>query len=540
MKHLLLGRAITAGALVAGALATIAAPAPPVTAATGCFTVEVTNDLRMDVAELDEASGLVLSRQMPGVMWTHNDHDPTATNAENNRIYAVNEEGDLLATVQFTMSPSVPTVPDATFFELEDISFGPGPDGDPDYLYLADTGDNPPASRSFASVYRFAEPVFAPDPANPITIQIHETQLDGTRFEYQSFIDPGETKPRNVEGVFVDPATGHLFLVEKGLHAIDVNGELADGTELPREYAYIYRIAAKQLFPPNPATLRLATVEGYVKAEFGAGAVGVTAADMAADGTIIAMKNRDETFYWHRDPNETVLATLNRDPIAPCQAPTGMKGEGLAVGPISGRLVMIREGLLSPIWQAVFTDQTYECFGRAATIVGTAGDDVITGTPGNDVIVTFGGDDTVLAKKGFDRICLGPGNDAADGGLQRDRIDGGWGDDILEGSYGRDLLWGRDGWDVLAGNAHDDVIYGGDGQDTITGGGGIDTILGMNGADSISGQADGDVLKGGRGADDIGGGNGNDALTGGAGTDTCDGGDGVDTAQTCELVRGVP
>jgi len=530
---------VSIGSLMAAAsLAVIGAPAEPAGAATGCFTISVTNDVRMGVPAIDEASGLVLSRQMPGVMWTHNDVDVGAPPAENNRIYAVNQSGELLATVQFTMSSQLNIVPGSQFEELEDISFGHGPNGDPNYLYLADTGDNS-STRPFASVYRFPEPVFTPNAQNPITIGVNESQLDATRFEYQSYINPNQIKARNVEGVFVDPASGNLFLLEKGLHAIDANGDLADATGLPKEYAFVYRVAAGQLFPSNPATVRMATVETYMKAQFAETTGGITGADISADGTIIAMKNAEETFYWVRDPNESVLATF-ADHEPQCHAPSGMKGEGLAIGPTSDRFVLIREGLLSPIWQAVFTNQDYECFGQPATIVGTAGDDVIGGTAGDDVIVTFGGDDRVFGKTGSDRICLGPGDDYADGGTRRDRIDGGWGDDTILGGTGYDILWGRDGRDTIGGNAHDDRIYGGDGRDVLAGGSEDDIIYGMDGADMISGKSDRDTLIGGKGGDTVKGGSGNDTLSGGSGTDICEGGTGTDTASTCEDVSGVP
>ena len=525
--------------IVATSLALIGAPAPQAEAVTGCFSISVTNDERMAVPELNEASGLVLSRQMPGVMWTHNDDDPNKSDAENNRIYAVNATGDLLATVQFNLSPGDQTVPGSRFVELEDISFGPGPNGDPDYLYLADTGDNNP-TREYASIFRFPEPVFTPDPDNPITINVNESALDGTRFEYQSYQNPNEIKPRNVEGVFVDPATGHLFLFEKGLHAIDANGDLADSSGLPRLYSFVYKVKAADLFPGNVATVRLATVETYVRAKDVESVVGISAADISVDGSIIAIKNTEETFYWHRDPTESVITTFENDHDAPCQAQSGMKGEALAISPTNDRMVMIREGQISPIWQAVFTNQDHECFGEPATILGTAGDDVITGTAGDDVIVTFGGNDHVVGADGFDRICLGPGDDSATGGKRRDRIDGGLGDDELRGNKGNDILKGGPGADLVIGLENADTLFGGSGKDTVRGGAAGDTIYGGDGADALSGSGSNDSILGGKGGDSIIGGNGNDDLAGGGGQDACDGGAGSDTATSCEQVTGVP
>ncbi len=116
------------------------------------------------------------------------------------------------------------------------------------------------------------------------------------------------------------------------------------------------------------------------------------------------------------------------------------------------------------------------CMGQAATIVGTAGDDVIRGTRGRDVIVTRGGDDVVRGLGGDDVICTGPGDDTVRGGGGNDRIDGGSGNDNLIGNGGRDTLSGKKGRDRLT---------GGKGRDRLVGGSGRDRIIGSRRQDSI-------------------------------------------------------
>ncbi|TMM09166.1 MAG: hypothetical protein E6G00_11135 [Actinobacteria bacterium] len=138
---------------------------------------------------------------------------------------------------------------------------------------------------------------------------------------------------------------------------------------------------------------------------------------------------------------------------------------------------------------------TPKCLGKTATIVGTAGNDVLTGTPGNDVIVGLGGDDRIRGGRGKDVICSGPG---------RDRVTGGSGND---------------------------VIVGGPGNDTLGGGPGNDRIFGNSGADRLSGDSGSDTLNGG---------SGRDRLNGGSGTDRCNGGSGLDRGSSCEVRSGIP
>lgn len=96
------------------------------------------------------------------------------------------------------------------------------------------------------------------------------------------------------------------------------------------------------------------------------------------------------------------------------------------------------------------------CLGKAPTIVGTLGNDIISGTPGDDVILASNGDDRVLAGGGRDVVC---------GGKHKDRILGGAGRDRLLGELGKDVLLGEGGRDVLKGLGGRDKCKGGPGRD---------------------------------------------------------------------------
>ena len=145
------------------------------------------------------------------------------------------------------------------------------------------------------------------------------------------------------------------------------------------------------------------------------------------------------------------------------------------------------------------------CEGRVATIVGTAGNNVLNGTGGNDVIVGLGGNDEIDAGSGNDTICGGSGND------------------IIEAGSGND------------------TVRGGSGNDTVRGGSGSDTLRGDDGNDTLDGGGDSDRLFGDAGVDRLLGGGDNDQLDGGADTpDRCDGEGGTDTATACEITTSVP
>ena len=105
---------------------------------------------------IDESSGLIASRTSPGSYWTHND----AGNGP--LIYAFDSQG---------RSRGVWQVTGATAVDWEDLSAGPGPKPDTNYLYIGDIGDND-GTRSEIVVYRIPEPVIpASDP-----VQRHQTQ----------------------------------------------------------------------------------------------------------------------------------------------------------------------------------------------------------------------------------------------------------------------------------------------------------------------------------------------------------------------------
>ena len=75
---------------------------------------------------LNETSGIVGSRSLPGTLWVHNDSGDSA------RFFAIGTTGALQG--QFSLQ-------NATATDWEDIAIGPKSGGG-NYLYLGDIGDN--------------------------------------------------------------------------------------------------------------------------------------------------------------------------------------------------------------------------------------------------------------------------------------------------------------------------------------------------------------------------------------------------------------
>jgi poly-gamma-glutamate capsule biosynthesis protein CapA/YwtB (metallophosphatase superfamily) len=134
------------------------------------------------------------------------------------------------------------------------------------------------------------------------------------------------------------------------------------------------------------------------------------------------------------------------------------------------------------------------CAGRPATVVGTAGPDLLMGTSGDDVIVGRGGDDTIFGYGGDDLVCAGDGDDFVWGGPGRDRLYGGEGDDMLSGQGEPDLVYGEGGDDVLGGGPGGDALFGGDGNDALFGHEGDDLLVGGPGTNRLWGGPGADTL----------------------------------------------
>jgi Ca2+-binding RTX toxin-like protein len=158
------------------------------------------------------------------------------------------------------------------------------------------------------------------------------------------------------------------------------------------------------------------------------------------------------------------------------------------------------------------------CFGKPATIIGTAGADDLEGLDNvSDVIYGGGGNDTIRGGDFYgsddypDLLCGGPGHDGIGGSAGDDRINGGDGDDWIRGNNGADVLQGNVGNDTLVeesiadSDKVNDILRGGDGNDSLSSGWGGDQLFGDAGADTLTdAECDGPTrLDGGTGNDSL-------------------------------------
>jgi len=222
--------------------------------------------------DLVEASGLAASRTTPGVLWSHNDSRGTAT------VYAFTTTGEDLGSYE---------IPGAFALDWEDMSTGPGPDGEGFYLYVGDIGDNFGIRDGLIAVYRVPDAI----PVNP----------DGGFSESTPFTYRYPDGTHNAEALFVDPVEPALYLVTKG-----------------RDEAFVFKGSLEPA--DGPADLEIVAIL-FLGAE-------VSGADMSPDGTTLVLRGYETVWMWHRDTKMSVSDMLKSEP---CKAPSPEERQGEAI-----------------------------------------------------------------------------------------------------------------------------------------------------------------------------------------------------------------
>jgi hypothetical protein len=142
--------------------------------------------------EINESSGLAVSRCNAGVLWTHNDSGDGAF------IYALNTSGESLGTWEVTGAENN---------DWEDIATAQDKNGKC-WLYIGEIGNNE-GKRDQTLVYRVAEPEVTPASKN----SSRKSPLATSPARSVTIIYPGD-RP-NAETLMINAATGKIYIVTK-------------------------------------------------------------------------------------------------------------------------------------------------------------------------------------------------------------------------------------------------------------------------------------------------------------------------------------
>jgi len=240
--------------------------------------------------EIQESSGLAVSRRAANVWWTHNDSGDAA------RVFAFDEMGRNLGTCSVRGAAAVDWE-DMASFERDGTS----------WLLLADVGDNL-RRRGTCNLYVVAEP--APTDA---TVSVHQT----VQIRY-------EGGPRNCEAVAVDPATQTVWLASKA----------ALGAEM---FAF-------PLPPRETSELLTARLVARVNIPL------VTGMDVSPDGRRAVLLTYSTAYEFVRRDGENWETLWTREPRA-LEMPVRQQGESICYGKDGATLFLTSEKLPTPLWK---------------------------------------------------------------------------------------------------------------------------------------------------------------------------------------------
>jgi len=169
---------------------------------------------RLNETLLNETSGVVASRQNPGVFWAHNDSGDSA------RVFAFYIRcGKAHSLGYFT----VDGISAGNTQDWEDISIGPGPDGR-QWIYIGDFGNNGGwrnnANSGFLRLVRFPEPQVTIPVVDPVTSPGNRGSTEAGRTQILPFKYPHQGEaPTNgeydQEALAVHPNNGRAYIITK-------------------------------------------------------------------------------------------------------------------------------------------------------------------------------------------------------------------------------------------------------------------------------------------------------------------------------------
>ncbi len=217
---------------------------------------------RVQADFLIEISGVVASRQNPGVLWVHND------SGGDNAIYALDLHGRLLGIYRLAGSRNR---------DWEDIAIGPGTDSLSWVVYVGDIGDNS-RTRATKIIYRVPEP----------HVDTTQVTVDTTLYDVDRIVFAYPDGVHNAETLMVDPKTADIYVANKS------------------SITTLYRVPRDAQFSPTP-TLRVDTLEVVAHLLFGTAVAG----DIDVESREMLIKNYSRVFGWSRGDTQTWAEALS-------------------------------------------------------------------------------------------------------------------------------------------------------------------------------------------------------------------------------------
>ncbi|MDA2979145.1 MAG: hypothetical protein O3B42_05210 [Actinomycetota bacterium] len=223
--------------------------------------------------DLTEASGLAVSRTTPGVLWSHND------SRDGPRLYAFRSDGTDLGVFD---------VPGGFAFDWEDMAAGPDANGQGNFLYMGDIGDNFDIREGVIALHRVED-------LDPASMTDRFPHSDPIALEYPE-------GNHDAEALFIDPIDPSVYIITKS-----------------RDQALVYRGSIEV----NGARTRLELMATlFLGAE-------VSGADISPDGSVIALRGYRTVWMWTRSEGQTIAQALAAEPCEG-QSPTETQGESIA------------------------------------------------------------------------------------------------------------------------------------------------------------------------------------------------------------------
>lgn len=334
--------------------------------------------------KLGEASGLIVGRNSPGILWSINDGK---VNQPRNELFANLPDGN--SRGYYVLKNSGGTA--LSNVDWEDLGFYDT--GGTKYLYVADIGDND-LNRSSVTIYRFAEPT--------LTGTSTGNRGDITVTESVVLTYPSGTA-RDAESFFVDPLNGDLYIVSKN--------EPTSGS------ARLYRKTVPASWTGGSFAL---SDLGTVRFPEGTSNDSPSAADISPNGLEVLIKSDNTIHHYRRVSTATSLDTLLTDGATPAQVVMVREEnnrEAIAFDPADGTTFYTVSEKTGPdnalVAQKVFK---YQLATGDDSVEGGAGNDTLRGGNGVDYLSGDADNDTLYGDADWDAMMGGTGNDTFTGG----------------------------------------------------------------------------------------------------------------------------